>query len=270
MSSKKEQRRRQLAQARWERQQQRRLARKRRRRRGVILGAAAVVAVAAGGGALAALSGGDGGGSGDQASATESSTAAADPCEQAADGEPSGEQWDSEPEMTIDTSDSYVMTLQTTCGDIEITLDAENAPHTVNSFKFLADEGYFDHTECHRLTTSGIFVLQCGDPEGTGNGGPGYELDDENLDDTDVGGGTYPKGTVAMANSGADTGGSQFFLVYKDSELSNDYTPFGEVTKGMDVLQTIADAGTDDGSDDGAPSATVVIDKARVEKREES
>jgi len=141
-------------------------------------------------------------------------------------------------------------------------MDAEAAPRTVNSFAFLAGEDYFDHTPCHRLAED-IRILQCGDPQGTGSGGPGYSLPDENLDDPDVAGGTYPAGTVAMANSGPDTGGSQFFLSYEDSPLSNAYTPFGTVTEGMDVLRKIAAAG----STNSAPNATVVINEATVEKR---
>lgn len=139
-------------------------------------------------------------------------------------------------------------------------------PHTVNSFDFLADKGYFDHSKCHRLTTNGIYVLQCGDPTGTGTGGPGYTIPDENLKDKSLKDNTYPAGTVAMANTGQkDSGGSQFFLVYEDSQLPPSYTPFGTVSDaGMKVLKKIADAGENTGAGDGAPNATVVIDKATV------
>ncbi|MGP4110946.1 peptidylprolyl isomerase [Streptomyces sp. 4N509B] len=283
----KDQRRKELARAKWERQQQRRAQRARRnRQRNVVITVALVVLVAGGGFGLAvALSGGDedttqaSSGEGAERSSEptpEESTPAEDPCEAPAEGEPNGKQWDAEPEMTIDTSATYVMELQTTCGPIEITLDAEAAPHTVNSFNFLAGEGYLDHTRCHRLTNQGIFVLQCGDPQGTGQGGPGYTIPDENLDDADVSEGTYPAGTVAMANrynaqdgSGEDSGGSQFFLVYEDSQLPPYYTPFGTVTEGMDVLRTIAEAGstTDPATGNTPPNATVVINRATVEQR---
>ncbi|MEO3755659.1 peptidylprolyl isomerase [Streptomyces sp. B6B3] len=276
--SSKEQRRRELARAKWERQQQRRVDRIRRnRRRNVIIAAALVVLVAGGGFGAMKLLGGDDEttdqASDEQSEATDDpSTAAEDPCEPAGDGFPVGKQWDEEPEMTVDTAASYVMTLQTTCGDIEITMDPAAAPHTVNSFDFLAGNNYFDSTVCHRLTDEGIFVLQCGDPEGTGQGGPGYSLPDENLDAEEVAGGVYPKGTVAMANSGPDTGGSQFFLVYEDSTLSADYTPFGTITGGMDVLEKIAAAGAteaDPTTGNTAPNATVVINDATVERRED-
>lgn len=201
-----------------------------------------------------------------------------DPCEEPADGKPNGKQWDKQPKMTIDEQASYRMTLATTCGDIEISLDAQKAPKTVNSFHFLAREGYFDHTRCHRLVEQGIHVLQCGDPTGTGQGGPGYSIPDENLDAPEVKDNIYPAGTVAMANTynaqtgeGRDSGGSQFFLVYADSPLPPDYTPFGTIAKGakgMDVLEKIAEAGAYENEEIMAtsPNATVVINKATVTK----
>jgi peptidyl-prolyl cis-trans isomerase B (cyclophilin B) len=160
------------------------------------------------------------------------------------------------------------MKLDTTCGEIDIALKASAAPHTVNSFNFLAEKGFFDHTKCHRLTTAGIYVLQCGDPTGTGSGGPGYTIPDENLKDKSLKDNIYPAGTVAMANrSQPNTGGSQFFLVYQDSQLPPSYTPFGTVSEeGMKVLKKIADAGESSGAGDGAPNATVVINKATVTK----
>ncbi|MET0295928.1 MAG: peptidylprolyl isomerase, partial [Microbacterium sp.] len=128
-------------------------------------------------------------------------------------------------------------------------------PCTVESFVSLAQQQYFSNTECHRLTTSGIFVLQCGDPTGTGRGGPGYRFDDE-LD----GGETYPAGTVAMANAGPGTNGSQFFLVYEDTPLPPSYTVFGQLSsEGLEVVQTIAADGVEGGADDGAPATAVTI-----------
>jgi peptidyl-prolyl cis-trans isomerase B (cyclophilin B) len=167
------------------------------------------------------------------------------------------------PALTIART-TYTARVVTNCGTIVVTLNGRQAPNTVNSFAFLATKGYFTNTPCHRLTTSGIFVLQCGDPTGTGTGGPGYTLPDENLT-----GATYPAGTVAMANSGAPhTGGSQFFFVYARTALPPQYTPFGRVTTGLDVLQRIAKAGTDNanGQGDGHPKQPVVIRSFTVTK----
>jgi peptidyl-prolyl cis-trans isomerase B (cyclophilin B) len=182
--------------------------------------------------------------------------------------------------MTIDKSADYSMKLATTCGDITVALKASAAPHTVNSFNYLLGKGFLDHTKCHRLTTEGIFVLQCGDPTGTGQGGPGYTIPDENLKDSSLKKAeksqgtqlyTFPAGTIAMANTGQKhTGGSQFFLVYKDSKLPATYTPFGTISdSGMKVLDKIAKAGAqpaDQTSGNTAPNATVVIDKGTVTK----
>lgn len=145
--------------------------------------------------------------------------------------------------------------IATSAGDVAITLDGDRTPCTVGSFVSLAEQGYFDDTQCHRLTTSGIFVLQCGDPTGTGTGGPGYSYADE-LDGTE----TYPAGTVAMANAGADTNGSQFFLVYDESPLPPAYTVFGQLDEaGLATVQAIGAAGTDTGAEDGAPAEAVTI-----------
>jgi peptidyl-prolyl cis-trans isomerase B (cyclophilin B) len=188
-------------------------------------------------------------------------------CGDAASGGPNGKQWKSAPAMSIDTSAAYSATLKTSCGDIGIQLDAKNAPQTVNSFVYLAQQEYFNHTKCHRLTTSGIYVLQCGDPTGTGSGGPGYTLPDEYLKDPAIQGGTYPAGTVAMANTGAaHTGGSQFFLVYQASQLAASYTPFGTITSGLDILRHIARDGVQGGGTDGKPKDNVVINSVPVTK----
>ncbi|MBV7653539.1 peptidylprolyl isomerase [Streptomyces albidoflavus] len=271
-----EQRRREAARKKYLRQQERREAARRRARTRTAVIASAVAVVLAGGAAVYAV-GGIGGDEKDTASKAQESpepTKAADPCEKPAAGEVKKMSFKKEPKLTVDTDADYTMNLATTCGDIPLELDAKNAPHTVNSFDFLAGEGYFDHTKCHRLTSAGIYVLQCGDPEGTGAGDPGYTIPDENLKSKKLKGGVYPAGTVAMANrynaqddSNRDSGGSQFFLVYQDSQLPPDYTPFGTVSKeGMKVLQKIAEAGEQTGMGDGAPNATVVIDKATVEK----
>jgi peptidyl-prolyl cis-trans isomerase B (cyclophilin B) len=162
----------------------------------------------------------------------------------------------SEPAVTIDTKVDYTATITTNCGVIKAELYASKAPHTVNSFVFLASKGYFNNTPCHRLTTSGIYVLQCGDPTGTGSGGPGYSFKDENLP-----GATYGAGVLAMANSGANTNGSQFFINYKDSTLNPAYTPFGKITQGLDIVQKIAARGAQapDASTNTAPNQPVSI-----------
>ncbi|MGI5351130.1 peptidylprolyl isomerase [Streptomyces sp. CA-250714] len=264
-----EQRRKQLAREKYERQLKRREAARRKARIRNISITLGLVIVLAAGGAYAASGGLNGDkdkkDAADKAAAKPSPSKAPDPCEKPAKGKPTGEKWKKEPAMKVDKSASYTMRLSTTCGEIDFTMDADKAPHTVNSFNFLAGEKFFDHTPCHRMTEQpGLSVLQCGDPTGSGSGGPGYELPDENLK-----GAQYPAGTVAMANSGPDTGGSQFFLVYKDSKLPPNYTPFGKVSdSGMKVLKKIAKAGVTpmQAEGDGRPNATVVIDKATVRK----
>ncbi|MCZ1010924.1 peptidylprolyl isomerase [Streptomyces lydicus] len=272
----KDQRRRQLAREKYERQQQRRSAAQRKaKRRNVIIASVAAVALAAGA-AVYASAGLAGGSDQEDRAAAPTPSKAPDPCERPAKGSPSTKTWPKEPAMSLDTSASYSAKLATTCGTIDIKLDAGKAPHTVNSFAFLAGQGYFDHSKCHRLVADqGLYVLQCGDPKGTGRGTPGYTVPDENLKDPRLKGGVYPAGTVAMANryDGADektrnSGGSQFFLVYQDSKLPPNYTPFGTITGGMDALRKIAKAGstTDPQTRNSAPNATVVIDKASVKK----
>jgi peptidyl-prolyl cis-trans isomerase B (cyclophilin B) len=269
-----EQRKRQLAREKFLRQQQRRTAarRKARMRNSVIASVLGVILV----GSLALYTSGvlkdD-----DKTNASSESTPSAepskapDPCEKPAAGKVKTAKWKKEPPLTIDKSATYAMELATTCGAIDIDLKTSAAPRTVNSFSFLAGKGYFDHTKCHRLTTEGIYVLQCGDPTGSGSGGPGYTIPDENLKDKSLKSNIYPAGTVAMANTGQpNSGGSQFFLVYQDSQLPPSYTPFGTVSEsGMKVLKKIAAAGAqaaDPTTGNTAPNATVVINKATVTK----
>ena len=140
-------------------------------------------------------------------------------------------------------SPAKTLTLTTNCGPIVISLLGTKAPITVTSIATLANAGYYNKSLCHRLTTEGIFVLQCGDPTASGSGSPtgwkGYI--DENL--PKVGAKNYPAGTVAMANSGPKTNGSQFFLVYQDTQLGPDYTIWGKITKGLDLVQKIGAVG---------------------------
>ena len=130
---------------------------------------------------------------------------------------------------------------------------------------FLTQQGFFDLTSCHRLTTAGIFVLQCGDPKGDGTGGPGYQLPDENL--PTAGADNYPAGTVAMANAGKGTGGSQFFLVYQNTTLPPDYTIWGKIASGLDVVRYVASQGVQGGGTDGPPNQPVVIVKATTTEK---
>jgi peptidyl-prolyl cis-trans isomerase B (cyclophilin B) len=275
-----DQRRRQLAREKFLRQQQRRTSARRKAhvRNAVIASVLGVILV----GSVAlyttdVLKGDDkkdNAGAEVSQSPSASPSKAPDPCEKPAAGKVEKLTFKKEPAITIDKTATYTMDLQTTCGSIPITMDAAKAPHTVNSFDFLVNKGYLDHTKCHRLTTQGIYVLQCGDPQGTGMGGPGYTIPDENLKDPRLKGDTYPAGTVAMANQfngqtgeGKNSGGSQFFLVFQDSPLPANYTPFGTISKaGMKVLTKIAKAGENTGAGDGTPNATVVINKATVKK----
>jgi peptidyl-prolyl cis-trans isomerase B (cyclophilin B) len=150
----------------------------------------------------------------------------------------------------IPTSGTISYVLAMTNGKVTITLDRTKAPCTVNSFVSLADQGYFDDTKCHRLADSGIFVLQCGDPTGTGNGGPGYEFANE-TDGTE----SYTEGVVAMANGGPGTNGSQFFLVWADStslDETPNFTIFGSMNKeSRDVVASMAGEGQDGSNTDG-------------------
>lgn len=199
----------------------------------------------------------------------DSSDAASDPapttgvsCEYPEDGQGAAKEVDPPPATATQTGQVDV-TLATSVGDIGLQLDADAAPCTVNSFVSLVEQGYFDGTTCHRLTTaaSGISVLQCGDPTGTGTGGPGYTISDEVTGDE-----KYPAGTLAMAKtSQPDSGGSQFFIVYGDTPLPPDYTVFGTVdADGLKLVQEVGDAGTTTGAPDGAPATPVDIESATV------
>ncbi|WP_297740127.1 peptidylprolyl isomerase [uncultured Tessaracoccus sp.] len=149
---------------------------------------------------------------------------------------------DPPPGTNVPNQGTVNATLQLTAGDINLTLDREKAPCTVNSFLSLAEQEYYDNTQCHRLVDEGIFILQCGDPTGTGLGGPGYTFADETTNDL-----TYTSGVVAMANRGPDTNGSQFFLVFDDSELPPHYTVFATMDDaGLEIIRGIARAGAGD------------------------
>jgi peptidyl-prolyl cis-trans isomerase B (cyclophilin B) len=160
------------------------------------------------------------------------------------------------PSAEAPDSGEATATIATNAGDIDIILDQAATPCTAHSFLSLAEQGYFDDTQCHRLTTTGIFVLQCGDPSASGMGGPGYSFADELTGDE-----TYPAGTLAMANSGPNTNGSQFFIVYDDTALDPAYTVFGTIgADGLQVVKDIAAKGAQGGAPDGPPAETVTIE----------
>jgi peptidyl-prolyl cis-trans isomerase B (cyclophilin B) len=167
------------------------------------------------------------------------------------------ESWKSAPPKTLADGKNWKLTLKTTCGDVVATLAGAKAPQAVSSAIFLARNGFWNGSPCHRLTTEGIYVLQCGDPTGTGTGGPGYSFGPvENAPKNDV----YPAGTIAMARgTSTDSNGSQFFIVYKDSSLPTPgYTVLGRITSGLDVVQKVADGGAQGGSD-GKPLRPISI-----------
>jgi peptidyl-prolyl cis-trans isomerase B (cyclophilin B) len=184
------------------------------------------------------------------------------------------------PPATPDYTDSYQATINTNQGKITFNLLNNKATCTVSSFVHLAEAGYFNNTQCHRLLTSGIYVLQCGDAYATasaklncsttskiGSGTPGYDFASENLT-----GAKYPAGTVAMANEGsASTNGSQFFIVYKDSTsgLTASYTPFATVSSGLGIVQNVAKGGYScqyAQAGGGVPKKKVIIDSVTIKK----
>ena len=170
------------------------------------------------------------------------------------------------PPAKPDDAAKYQATVHTSRGNVVIDLLNSKATCTVNSFVFLARQKYYNNTPCPRLTTTGgLFVLQCGDPTGTGSGGPGYEFASENLT-----GASYPAGTLAMANTGApDSNGSQFFVVYKNSSLPPSYTPFGTIVKGLNIIQTVGSRGYGpplNPAGGGKPKESVVIESVTIKK----
>ncbi len=290
MAGRNERQRRQ-ARERYRRQQQERAARQRQVRKRWVTGVSAVVAA----GLIAALivvflpgSGKNASASASKspkatatASASASASTVAEPahhCSYSA-ATPAAKKV-SFPPAAPDYSASYQATINTNQGKIVFNLLNSKATCTVNSFVHLAEAGYFNKTQCHRLLTSGIYVLQCGDPYATstakltcssssivGTGTPGYAFASENLT-----GAKYPAGTVAMANEGtATSNGSQFFIVYKDSTsgLTASYTPFATVSSGLDIVQNVAKDGYScqyAQAGGGAPKKKVIIDSVTIKK----
>jgi peptidyl-prolyl cis-trans isomerase B (cyclophilin B) len=274
----KKERQRKLARERYQRQQTRRIQRTQRWRRIGIIVAACCAVIALGAGGYVALSGGGNKTAAATATPTASPSAtptptasptptlAAEPashCTYAPNGA-AARQVGVPPAKPAFKGATYQAKVKTNRGTIVLDLANHQATCTVNSFIYLANKNYFNNTPCHRLTTSGIYVLQCGDPTGKGSGGPGYKFADENL-----AGAKYTEGTIAMANAGPGTNGSQFFLVYRNSTtLPPSYTPFGKIVSGLGIIQNVAKAGTDNsnGNGDGHPKEKVTIESVTITK----
>ena len=187
-------------------------------------------------------------------------------CEYVANGE-AARKVELPPMTDVAHTGSVEFTLTTNEGPVVITMDRAAAPCTINSFASLAKQGFYDDTQCHRLSDAGLAMLQCGDPTGSGSGGPGYTFADELSDNT-----AYPAGTVAMANAGEDTNGSQFFLVFRDSALPPNYTVFGHMDdNGIAVVEKIAAEGHDSSYGDGTGrpknAATILTAKLSGSKK---
>jgi cyclophilin family peptidyl-prolyl cis-trans isomerase len=173
-------------------------------------------------------------------------------------------QWSSPPPMTIDRNKQYIATIKTNYGDIVLQLFPKDAPITVNNFVFLAGQGFYNGVKFHRVVKG--FVIQGGDPTGTGTGGPGYRFADEKITKD------YVAGTLAMANAGTDTNGSQFFITLSDlsGRLPKKYTIFGQVTGGLDVVQKIGDVPVKaevPGAEVSSPTVDVHIDSVIIEEK---
>ena len=285
-------RERRRARERYERQRELRVARQRKLRKRLGIGLAIACAVGLVAGLTFAFAGGSTPAAAKKpaakasASPSSSSTAAASAAASAAavtepathctytSTESSGKP--SLPPATPDYKATYTATINTNRGKIVIDLLNSKATCAVNSFVHLAETNFWNNTQCHRVSDSdGLYMLQCGDPTAKasqtlscssttlGTGTPGYEFADENLT-----GATYKAGTVAMANSGANTNGSQFFLVFKDTSLSPDYVPFGTITSGLDILQNVAKAGTTCtfSAGGGVPKEKVIINSVTIKQ----
>jgi cyclophilin family peptidyl-prolyl cis-trans isomerase len=174
--------------------------------------------------------------------------------------QPAKKSWDKAPDMQIDVAKTYTATIDTNKGTIVVTLFAKDAPKTVNSFVFLAKQGFYDGVIFHRVIPG--FMIQGGDPTGTGAGGPGYEFENENKSSTHG----FPPGTLAMANAGPGTNGSQFFIMHAAAEhlKANTYTIFGEVLKGQGVVDAVANSPR---NSNDRPNEDVVIKSVTIEEK---
>jgi cyclophilin family peptidyl-prolyl cis-trans isomerase len=167
-------------------------------------------------------------------------------------------QWSSPPAMEIDPAKRYSATIETSKGTMTVRLFPEEAPKTVNNFVFLARQGFYDGVIFHRTIPG--FMIQGGDPTGRGTGGPGYKFDDEPVKRG------YSRGIVAMANAGRNTNGSQFFIMHDSSGLPPNYTIFGEVTDGLEVVDAIAKAPTKPGGEGSTPVSPVEITSVTIDE----
>jgi peptidyl-prolyl cis-trans isomerase B (cyclophilin B) len=254
-------RQRDLARAKHERQQARRAAAARRRRQQAQIVAAALAVIAVIGGVYTLARVLDGGTPSASPTTSPAAQATQTPAKPSGDcaytrldtGSGQQERFVGLPPSKQDTSAAYTAKIVTNRGTLELKLLTDKAPCAVNSFRFLAAKGFYDNTTCHRMLVDTEGILQCGDPTGTGKGGPGYSFADENLS-----GATYPRGTLAMANSGPNTNGSQFFLVFRASSFPPSYTPFGQITQGLDILDNVAKGGVKQ-TDNTPPKLDVVI-----------
>lgn len=163
------------------------------------------------------------------------------------------------PVMAIDTTKEYTATLKTSAGDITVQLNAKATPNTVNNFVFLAREKFYDGTIFHRTIPG--FMIQGGDPQGTGMGGPGYKFADEPFE------GKYERGTIAMANAGPNTNGSQFFIMHADYALPPNYVIFGKVTSGLEAVDKIATAPTKPGGEGSSPVTPVTVESVTISEK---
>lgn len=173
--------------------------------------------------------------------------------------------YNSPPQMTIDTAKTYTAVLTTNKGVMRVALFAKDAPNTVNNFVFLSRDGYYANTPFHRIIRG--FMIQGGDPTGTGRGNPGYRFDDEAITRD------YTRGTIAMANSGPNTNGSQFFIMHEDYALPKNYVIFGSIdqtdTQSLKTLDAIASVPvTDNGmGEESKPAESVVLQKVEIEEK---
>ena len=180
--------------------------------------------------------------------------------DQRTEGEDMAKQYTKMPELRIDTAKTYTASLETNKGTIEVEFYPGDAPNTVNNFICLAEDGYYDQTPFHRIVQG--FVIQGGDPTGTGSGGPGYKFNDETVTKD------YERGTLAMANAGPNTNGSQFFIVLDDlkGKLPKNYTIFGRVTDGLEVVDAIASTPTSTGQsgEKSTPKEAITLEKVTI------
>jgi peptidyl-prolyl cis-trans isomerase B (cyclophilin B) len=205
----------------------------------------------AGGTASASASGSASASAATSPSASASASAGPNPCPAPTVKAPaSPQQFPSAPDASLAQGKAWTMTLKTTCGDVVVSLDGAKAPKAVANAIFLSGKKFWDGSPCHRLGPAGFSILQCGDPTGTGSGGPGYTFGPvENAPKDKV----YKKGTIAMARAtDPNSNGSQFFLLFGDTPIGGDYTVFGTITKGLDVIEKVAAGGVATPGPDGS------------------